>query len=97
MNTQEVTIEDLQAGRRARLNQKETARLTGRGAASLERDRWKGKGMPFSKDENGRVWYAAEDVLAYVQREKHRSTSDYPTSINVLRLEKARSLKGRAR
>lgn len=86
-----VTLEDLQSGRRARLNQRETAMLTGRGAASLERDRWKGKGMPFSKDENGRVWYAAEDILQYINRPKYKSTSNYPADANLAKMELARS------
>ena len=88
-----VTLDDLRTGKRARISELECEQLIGRGRASLQRDRWKKKGMPFQKDENGRVWYAAEDVLSYLDGKKHRSTSEYDTHSQVLRLEKAREQK----
>jgi hypothetical protein len=91
--SQPVTIEDLRAGRRARVNEAECEQLTGRKRSSLQRDRWKKKGMQFQKDENGRVWYAASDVLTYLEGHKHKSTQEYDTSTKLANLEKARQAK----
>jgi hypothetical protein len=88
-----ITVDDLRTGKRARINEAQCYQITGRKRSSLQRDRWLGKGIPFQADENGRVWYAAEDVLAYLDGEKHRSTSEYDTSSQVARLAKARKAK----
>lgn len=85
-----VTVEDLQSGRTARINPRQFERITGRSIYSQDRDRWQGKGIPFSKDQNGRVWYAAEDVLAFLDNPKHRSTCEYDTKEKIAALSAAR-------
>jgi hypothetical protein len=85
-----VTVDDLRSGKVARINPRQFQRLYGRSIYSQDRDRWQGKGVPFSKDENGRVWYAAEDVLSYIDKPKHRSTCEYDTSSNLAALAVAR-------
>lgn len=90
-----VTEEDLRTGRRDSVNQRECARLTGRGVKSLERDRCEGKGMRFKKDNSGRVSYPAAEVIAYIDAKAagklHKSTNEYSTSAQLNNLETARA------
>lgn len=88
---QTVTEFDLRSGRRARINEREASALIGKTVYTLQRDRWQGKGLPFQKDENGRVWYLAADVLAVLDKPRHSGTHEYDTTEAVQRLEKARA------
>lgn len=86
-----VTIDDLRSGRRARVTETELEQLGIRNRRSSQRDRLFGVGIPFQKDpDTKRVFYLAKDVLAYLDRPTHRSTSEYSTSAHHGRLEKAR-------
>ncbi len=85
-----VTVEDLRNGRRARISSREFSVLSGLSLHTLERDRWQKQGVPFRKDGKGRVWYAAEDVLACIESPKHLSTCEYDTSKNLAALSVAR-------
>jgi hypothetical protein len=85
-----VTIADLRSGRRARVNEREYAQLSGKSVYTLQRNRWKKKGIPWMKDDSGRVWYAAEDVVADLDRVKHTSTQEYDTRKEMARLDAAR-------
>jgi hypothetical protein len=86
-----ICIDDLLVGRRVRISERELSQLDGRSIYTHQRNRYLGKGIPFQKDDQGRVWYLAEDVLADLQRKRHRSTSEYDTSSQIKRLSKARS------
>lgn len=88
-----VTLDDLRTGRRARINEIELEQLGIRRRRSAQRDRWKGKGIPFYRDQNGRIFYAAEDVLAYIDSPKHRSTNEYNTSAQLASLAAVRESK----
>lgn len=57
------------------LNQTELAARWSISARTLERWRWTGEGPAFLKI-GGRVVYRLEDVLAYEQARKRRSTAD---------------------
>lgn len=92
-NVEPITVDNLRSGTRARITEAECEQITGRKRFSLQRDRWQQKGMRYQKDENGRIWYAAGDVLAYIDGKKHRSTAEYDTSSHVMRLSKAREAK----
>lgn len=87
-----ICIGALISGQRPCITEREYAQLKGCSPSKLQRDRWQGKGIPFQKDDRGRVYYLAEDVLADLQRKTHRSTSEYDTSLQVARLLKARSV-----
>lgn len=95
-NMEPITVDDLRTGKRARITEAECAQITGRKRYSLQRDRWLQKGMRYQKDENGRIWYSAKEVLTYIDGRKHRSTAEYDTSALVLRLSKAREAKAAA-
>jgi predicted DNA-binding transcriptional regulator AlpA len=59
------------------LTESEIARLTGRGVATLQKDRIRGEGPPFVKI--GRlVRYQASAVQAWLDANTRRSTSDIP-------------------
>ena len=54
--------------------------LTTLSKSSLERMRSTGEGIPFIKMGSGRtcrVIYAKSDVIAFLESNKHRSTSEY--------------------
>jgi hypothetical protein len=87
-----VRLDDLRSGRRARVNLRECEQLTGRSKASLDKDRVEGRGIPFMKDdENGRIWYSAEAVLAYLAGKQRKSTSEYRTNKHIAQAEHARN------
>jgi hypothetical protein len=86
-----ICLDDLTSGRRAVITEVEYAQLKGCSRFKFQRDRYQGKGTPFQRDEGGRIWYAAFDVLKDLQRKSHRSTNEYDTSDQVARLEKARA------
>jgi hypothetical protein len=86
-----VTIDDLRSGRRARVTERELSMLIGKSVYTLQRDRWKRKGLPYQKDENGRIWYTAVDVLSLLDAPTHKGTNEYATERNVEHLAKARS------
>jgi hypothetical protein len=88
-----LTIHDLEAGRRTRITEGECEQLTGRSKWSLQKDRSAGKGIPFTKDTNGRIWYEAADVLGYLKNPKYRGTFNYDTSAYLDRMERAREAK----
>jgi hypothetical protein len=89
-----ICLNDLISGRRPCISEREYAQLKGCSTYKFQRDRYQGKGTPFQKEEStGRIFYRAEDVLADLQRQVHRSTSEYDTSAQVDRLSKARSAK----
>lgn len=88
-----VTVDDLRSGRRARISQCELIVLDGLSRYTHERDRSKGRSrLPFQKDDRGRIWYEATDVLAYLAGAKHRSTNEYDTTEHIERLEIARAI-----
>lgn len=89
--SESLRLEDLVLGRRACISEKEYAQLKGCSVYKFQRDRYQGRGTPFQKDEHGRIWYKAADVIAdLVERETHRSTNEYDTSAHLQRLAKAR-------
>lgn len=92
-----VTVDDLRSGRVARINTHQYAALKGNSVYTHQRNRVLGKGIPFQKDESGRVWYRAEDVLAELDAPVHRSTREFDTSVNLERLTKAREVLARDR
>ena len=52
------------------LNQKEVALIIRKSEAWLERQRWKGKGIPYRKIGRN-VLYDESDVLAYLEAQPH--------------------------
>ncbi len=93
----QLCLDDLITGRRPCISEREYAQLKGCSTYKFQRDRYQGKGIAFQKDERGRIWYSAQDVLADLQRKSHRSTSEYDTSSQVRKLSKARSALRRAK
>jgi hypothetical protein len=95
MNNSEVTIDDLRSGRVARITTRQYARLKGNSVYTPQRERVLGKGIPYQKDENGRVWYLAEDVLRDIEgRPLHKSTREYDTQAHLENLRRARLARG---
>lgn len=94
-----VTIGELRSGARPRISEKELAQLRGCSVGTVRKDRVRGTGVPFLKDpETARVTYAAETVLAYFDRAMPcYSTSEYDTSANQERLDKARKAQSERR
>lgn len=73
-----ITLDDLKAGRRAKLKPGEFAQLRGCSEATLSRERWEGSPIAFERDERtGRISYDAQDVLRYLDKPKFKSTSAY--------------------
>lgn len=94
-----LTVDDLRTGRVARATEVDTARILGVSPYTLQRDRSKkaSGALLFQKDEKGRIWYAAADILAEIDRPKHEGTNEYDTSEQLQRLEKAREKAREAR
>src|SRR6185437_12891755 len=88
-----ITVDDLRSRRRPRINEREYDQLRGCSVATPQKERVNGKGIPFLKDPvTGRISYAAEEVLAFLDRARpHRSTAEYDTTPQQIRLEKARN------
>jgi predicted DNA-binding transcriptional regulator AlpA len=51
------------------INEKEVARITGRGLQTLRNDRHRGRGLPYIKMGRS-VRYSLEDVIAYMEARK---------------------------
>lgn len=92
-----VRIDELRAGLRPSISEREFAQLRGCTVATPQKERVTGKGIPFLKDPmTGRISYAAADVLAFFDRPRRcTSTSEYDTTKQLVRLEKARESKNR--
>jgi hypothetical protein len=88
--TPPICLDDLVSGRRPCITEREYAQLKGCSVYKFQRDRGTGIGTPFQKDERGRIWYSAQDVLADLQRQTHQSTSEYDTRYQRENLAKAR-------
>jgi excisionase family DNA binding protein len=58
------------------LNTTEAASLLGVSKAFLERDRWAGARIPFIRVGTRAVRYRPADLLAYLERQVRRSTSE---------------------
>ncbi len=54
----------------------QAARYLGVSAAFLERDRWAGARVPFIKVGSRAIRYRREDLDAFIERHRRRSTSD---------------------
>ena len=51
------------------INEKEVARITGRGLQTLRNDRHRGRGLPYIKMGRS-VRYSLEDIIAYMEARK---------------------------
>ncbi len=89
---QMICLDDLLSGRRPCISEREYAQLKGCSTYKFQRDRYQGKGIAFQKDERGRIWYNATDVLADLQRKSYQSTSEYDRTTQIKRLSKARQI-----
>src|SRR5579883_1448923 len=76
-----IIYDDLALGRVYRITAGQLAPLLGKSAATLARYRCHGTSpIPFQRDEGGRIYYLAADVLAFLNKlskERHQSTSEY--------------------
>ena len=88
-----VTVEDLKKGTRLRISSRELGQLLGVSQSTLSRQRWHHSPIPFTRDEQGRVWYAAPDVIEYFEcQRRFSSTAQYAHGMSG-RMEIARSAK----
>ncbi len=86
-----ITIDDLIAGRRARITEKELSQLTGKSRSKYQKDRLFGKGLEFERDpQTGAISYSREVALAALNLPAHKSTSEYNSNARLQNIEKAR-------
>jgi hypothetical protein len=89
-----ITIADLKSGTCPFINDREFAALRGCSVATTAKERSQKKGIRFYKDpQTGRVFYRAEDVVAYFDAFiPCTSTLDYDTREQQEQLERAREV-----
>lgn len=63
------------------LTEAEVSELTGIPRQGLRKDRWRGRGIPYLK-VGRRVRYKADALRDYLERCRHRSTSDQPIEVS---------------